>query len=367
MEVKLTEEQQVAVDAAVDCLNGETSENITIGGLAGTGKTTLIKSILDEMRALGKYVAVVAFAGKAVSVLRQKGVYQAQTLHSLIYKPDKKDGKLTFTRVFDLDCDAVIVDEASMINTALYEDLLSFDKPVVFIGDHGQLEPIGDNPGLMENPHFRLEKIHRQAEGSAILWLAHLFREGKKPNWASVPADAEIRQVPKKEVASVAHTYDVVVCGYNKTRRVVNSIVRESRGYQSELVVGERLICLKNTRTGFFNGMMFTIEKIHDKKSQFTANGPLDIFVVDLKSDDGAARTNVSIWLAKGEQPDLRDFPNEIVACDYGYALTAHKIQGSQFDKVLVLEEIWTAKWNPSRWKYTCATRAAKELGWVNP
>lgn len=364
--ITLTEEQAAAVQTAVKCLSGEGTENIAIGGLAGTGKTTLIRAILEKMREKTKTVAVVAFAGKAVSVLRQKGVYHAQTLHSLIYKPDKRDGKLTFTRVFDLDCDAVIVDEASMINTALYEDLLSFDKPVVFIGDHGQLEPIGDNPGVMENPHVKLEQIHRQAEGSAILWLAHLFRSGKRPNWPTVPANAEIRLLQKSEVAKVAHTYDVVICGFNKSRVTLNRIVRENRGYESDLVVGERLICLRNNRYGFFNGMMFTVEKIHDKKSVFTPTGNLECWIVDVKTDDGTSRTNVSVWLTKGEQVDLRDFSQEIVACDYGYALTCHKSQGSQFDRVLVVEEVWREKWSVNRWTYTAATRAAKELAWVN-
>ncbi len=365
-EIQLTPEQEAAVDAAVRSLSGEGAENLTIGGYAGTGKSTVISSILERMRAKGKYVAVVAFAGKAVSVLRKKGIHHAQTLHSLIYKPDKKDGKLVFTKVFDLDCDAVIVDEASMINTALYEDLLSFGIPVVFIGDHGQLEPIGDNPGVMENPHIKLEKIHRQAEGSAILWLAHLFREGKRPNWASVPADAEIRRLLKNEVGRVAHEYDVVICGFNKTRNVVNSIVRENRGYTSDLVEGERLICLRNNRMGFFNGMMFEIEKIHEKKSVFTANGYLDCIIVDVKLDEGVSRKNVTVWLTKGEVQDFRDFSQDIVACDYGYALTCHKSQGSQFDKVLVIEEVWREKWNANRWTYTAATRAAKELAWVN-
>lgn len=364
VEILLTAEQEHAVDAAVKSLCGEGAENLTIGGYAGTGKTTVIKSIVEKMRVKGKHVAIVAFAGKAVSVLRRKGLYHAQTLHSLIYKPDKKDGVLNFTKVFDLDCDAVIVDEASMINTALYEDLLSFGKPVVFIGDHGQLEPIGDNPGVMANPHIRLEKIHRQAEGSAILWLAHLFREGKKPNWATVPKE-EIRSLTKRDVGKVAHEYDVIICGFNKTRTLMNSIVRENRGLTSELAEGERLICLKNNRVGFFNGMMFTIEKIHEKKNVFTGSGYRDCFVVDLKTDDGVARSKVTVWLTKGEQVDLRDFPNDIVVADFGYALTAHKSQGSEFNKVLVIEEIWVEKWDPRRWRYTAATRAAKELAWV--
>ncbi len=367
LQIQLTPEQEAAVDAAVRCLDGETSENLTIGGLAGTGKTSCVKVVLDRMREKGKHVAVATFAGKAASVLRKKGVHQAQTLHSLMYKPDKVNGKLVFSKLLDLECDAVVVDEASMINTGLYEDLLSFGVPVVFVGDHGQLEPIGDNPGIMENPHIKLEKIHRQAEDSAILWLAHVFRQGKVPNWGTVTA-REIRLLPKHQVGKVAHEYDVIICGFNKTRNLMNRMVREARGYQEELVVGERLICLKNNRFGFFNGMMIHIEAIHENRRAYSGSGPVDCYVCDVKTDDGVLRQKVTVWLAKGAES--KDFPEfgreqEVVVADYGAALTCHKSQGSEYEKVLVLEEIWAEKWSPSRWRYTAATRASKELAWV--
>ncbi len=368
VEIQLTAEQENAVEHALDCLLGETESGLTIGGFAGTGKTVLIKTIVERAREHDVNVAVVAFAGKAVEVLRRKGIHGARTLHSLIYKPDKVNGVLTFTKNLNLECDAVIVDEASMINTGLYEDLLSFQVPVVFVGDHGQLEPIGDNPRIMEKPDIRLEKIHRQAEGSAILWLAHLFREGKRPNWNTVNSP-EIRSVSKPEALRTCHQYDVVLCGFNRTRNAINHRVRQNRGISGDLVVGERLICLKNNRSGYFNGMMFTVEKIHDQKKSFTPSGFLDCYVVDVKTDDGGSRSQVTVWLTKGQDVDLNDFDTKspIIVCDYGYSLTAHKAQGSEWSKVLIIEEIWREKWSSERWRYTCATRASQELAWVSP
>lgn len=367
VEIQLTEEQEAAVEAAVDCLLGETESGLTIGGFAGTGKTVLIKSIVERVGLHGAEVAVVAFAGKAVEVLRRKGIYQAKTLHSLIYKPDKVNGVLTFTKVIDLECDAVIVDEASMINTALYEDLLSFKVPVVFVGDHGQLEPIGDNPRIMEKPHIRLEKIHRQAEGSAILWLAHLFRQGKRPNWTSVNSP-EIRLVSRSEALAKCHEYDAVICGFNKTRVAVNLRVRANRGFSGDLVEQERLICLKNSRYGgYFNGMTFSVEKIHGQKQMWSPVGSVQMYEVDLRTDDGILREKVTVRLVKDES-EVKDYNprGEYIVVDYGYCLTAHKSQGSQFKKVLVIEEVWREKWDWKRWTYTASTRAEKELGWVN-
>lgn len=367
VQIQLTPEQEGAVSAAVSCLSGEEAENLTIGGYAGVGKTVLIRSIVERMSEKGKYIACVAFAGKAVSVLRKKGVHRAQTLHSLMYKPDKIDGKLVFTKVLDLECDGVIVDEASMINSSLYDDLLSFGIPVVFIGDHGQLEPIGDNPGIMENPHIRLEKIHRQAEGSPILWLAHLFRQGKKPNWASIPKGEGIRAISKVEAMATCHQYDAVICGFNKTRRLICEQVRDNLGYTGDLVVGERLICLKNDRnSGFFNGQSFQVTAIGEKKRVYSGSGFVDCVEADLRLEDGNERKKITIWLAKGadEKPE---FGREqgVILCDYAYAITCHRAQGSQWDKVLIIEEVWRAKWSWQRWTYTATTRAAKELAWV--
>ena len=370
VQIQLTPEQEAAVKAAVTCLSGHSSENLTIGGYAGVGKTVLIKSIVDEMTKLGSFIAVTAFAGKAVSVLRKKGVYRAQTLHSLMYKPDKIDGKLTFSKLYDLECDGVIVDEASMINTALYEDLLSFGIPVVFVGDHGQLEPIGDNPGIMENPHVRLEKIHRQAEGSPILWLAHLFRQGKKPNWNSIPPGQGIRGISRREAEATCHEFDVVLCGFNKSRNIWNRKVRENRGYKDgpDLVSGERLICLKNDRSGFFNGQMFTVEAVHGEKRTYSGSGFVDCFEIDVKFEDGTERKKVTVWLAMGaDSQSFPEFSREqgVIICDYGYALSVHKAQGSSWPKVLVQQEIWYEKWDWKRWTYTATTRAEKELAWI--
>ena len=65
-----------------------------------------------------------------------------------------------------------------------FHDLLSFGLPVLFVGDHGQLEPIGTSAGLMADPHVRLETIHRQARGNPILRLATALREGRPtPYW----------------------------------------------------------------------------------------------------------------------------------------------------------------------------------------
>jgi len=152
-------------------------------------------------------------------------------------------------------------------------------------------------------------------------------------------------------------TTDQVICGYNKTRHEVNRLVREQRGFVGVMpVVGDRVICLQNNRTfGVFNGLMGTITKIRDM-SNFTV-------FADVVDDLGRTLSAVPM--------DRRQYGADVIAYesrrsgitywDYGYCVTAHKAQGSQWDSVLVKEEMHP-NWEASRWRYTAATRAAKTL-----
>ena len=157
------------------------------------------------------------------------------------------------------DYDTIIVDEASMIDHLLHQDLLSFGIPILWVGDHGQLEPVGGQTNLMANPTLRLEHIHRQAADNPILRLAHAFREGRAtPFWED----------PKGRLTLTDSSYfdkfvcpeRQIICGYNKTRHRVNKKVREQLNRTDLVEPGEKLICLRNSkRHGVFNGQQFTV------------------------------------------------------------------------------------------------------------
>lgn len=108
----------------------------------------------------------------------------AQTIHRLIYVPFKKKGEqIRYVPRQGLEMaggepiSIIIVDEASMLDHLTNIDLRRYKVPILYVGDHGQLQPIGTDPGLMANPNFRLEQIHRQAWGNPIIRLAAAFRE----------------------------------------------------------------------------------------------------------------------------------------------------------------------------------------------
>jgi len=202
--ITLTDEQELALAAIVAWQSDTFGKNeFRLGGYAGTGKTTILKTLLDRL-ATKIPIAVAAFTGKAVHVLQKKGLRQAQTLHSLMYNVETlKGGACNFTLKTRLDPEPnlIIVDEASMISTELYDDLCSFNIKLLFVGDPGQLEPVGDNPNLMKDCDFTLSKIHRQAEDSPIIVFATRIRLGNllipRPSDSATTTTSSVTVQPK--------------------------------------------------------------------------------------------------------------------------------------------------------------------------
>lgn len=341
---------------------------MTFGGYAGTGKTTLVKELI---RTVGN-VAVVAFTGKAVSVLRRKGVSQAQTLHSLMYQVAGEDDegdpifkrRATLARDDDYGYhpapDLVIVDEASMINKRMHEDLEALARKILYVGDHGQLQPIGYDPGLMRDPIIKLEKIHRQAEGSEILHYAHHLREGKDPFDVVQPTAESDVQIVNRWPDNL-HEFDTVLVGFNGTRHYLNKLIREARGFSGVMPQrGETLLCLANNPGfGIFNGLQVTVNDCEPRDEETAW-----LWFTDFEGRD----RHVPIYLPQfgsSEKFQREELIRENYGLfDWGYALTVHKAQGSEWDKVCVIEKIHPG-WGEARWRYTAATRAAKKLTYV--
>lgn len=343
--MRLTEEQKHAIREILRFSKDE----VTLGGRAGCGKTTVIQHLVQLLPEF----AVCAYTGKATNVLRSKGVEKATTIHKLIYKPIvDQDNKVHFGIADGVDCEGIIVDEASMVSRAIYEDLKSFGKPMVFVGDHGQLEPIGDDFNLMGDPDIRLETIHRNA--GEIAHFAEYVRQGYRPSsWAvRNPGGGKVRFLPRGSHMSVATEVDQVICAYNKTRAEVNSRVREALGRGARPEKGDRVMCLRNNSTkGLFNGMQGTIRRLSKKFRM--------IFRADDENFDVAYDPAV-FGQVKYEFNGDRDAP---MPFDYSYCITGHKSQGSEFESVLVMEQRCDL-WDHRRWAYTAASRAKNSLYW---
>jgi exodeoxyribonuclease-5 len=330
-------------------------------GYAGTGKTTLAKHIAAGVD--GK-VLFAAFTGKAASVMRQKGCIGASTIHSLIYRARESEEE---TPSFDLWHDSpaakarlIVIDECSMVDAELGRDLLSFDVPVLVLGDPAQLPPIQGGGFFTEQPpDAMLTEVHRQALGDPIVQLSMDVRAGRR----LTPVRHDLTEVVRRgdfDPARALETNQILV-GRNVTRRAYNARLRERRGLEGALpVADDKLVCLRNNRRkGLFNGGLWVVKKRGVRKS-----GVLSMRLSP-EDDGGSKPVRVSVrpecFTGGIEQMEwmIRKRYDEF---DYGYVLTVHKAQGSQWDDVVLFDESFAFPDTRERWLYTGITRAVRRL-----
>lgn len=371
MSITLEPEQQNAVDAVYTWYTEGRKPRFTLAGLAGTGKSTIVNFVIE---ALGKpMVAYATFTGKAALVLRRKGI-PCRTIHKLIYTPREDEKKnLIFELNDELDApyDLIVVDEASMVDAEIREHLESFNIPVLYIGDHGQLPPIkGQAENLLTRPDIKLEKIHRQAEGNPIIKLATLARKGIKIPFAKYGEG--IWKVHSHQIRD-SHLLeaDQVLCGKNKTRIQLNKRMRAALNFidppdafYSIPQTGDKIICLKNNwNRGLVNGLVGITTGVKpfrpfkQEEEQFK-----DFDALEFMDEDGNPFSNIlfepTSFLVEKPEMNKKDFEY----FDYGYAITVHKAQGSQYINPVIYEE-WLGKPDfHAKWLYTAITRAAEKL-----
>lgn len=360
-------------------------------GYAGVGKTSVAKVIADV---LGPKVNIkfVAPTGKAASVLTRKGT-PATTIHRLIYnvEQNQETGKLVFRRRDSIDADMLVVDEASMVGTEAGEDLAYYGKPMLALGDSAQLLPINQAQYFdMEHPDAKLTKVQRQGENSNILAASMKVRRGK-PIPVGDYGDLVVHgdQYPTRKSLIYFSGIDTdrqVICGYNKTRTRFNNLIRDELGFDTKLpMVGEKIICLMNNYDeSVVNGEQFIVttapyypdvvtdpnEKGWLRYSGYRAKSATDL-------PDGVRMMKVRVrpaWDATAAprevsfnphcfdaDPNLRALASTYKgAFDFGYVITAHKSQGSEWEEVLVLQE--PVPDTEPNWSYTAITRASKLL-----
>lgn len=330
-------------------------------GYAGTGKTTIAKEIAGLCSGI---VLFAAFTGKASLVLRKKGC-DASTIHSLIYRPsqDPDTGKVTFRLNPDspvMTTELVIIDEVSMVDEALAHDLLSYGKRVLVLGDPAQLPPVkGTGYFINAAPDVMLTEIHRQAADNPIIRLSMDVREGRRLALGDYGSSRIISraQLDQGDVLRA----DQVLVGMNKTRRAYNMRLRQLQGITSPLPVGgDRLVCLKNNREkGLLNGSLWQAETARHVGAAIQAT------VTSLDDIGSGVPVDISVPVEffEGRENDLdwraRRKADEF---DYGYALTVHKAQGSQFDNVMLFDESGSFRDSQRQWLYTGITRAADRV-----
>lgn len=364
-----------------------------LAGVAGSGKSALTgfltRKWFDQYPNLR--IGYCTLTGKAAQVLnaslRANNVpASCSTIHSLIYKPqvDEDTGRVErWVRrgSDDLDLDLIVVDEASMVDEETFKDIAAYGIPILAVGDHKQLPPVGSEPFLMAKPDFRLENIHRQAKGNPVIELSAMARAGIDLSTmiAFIHEADDPRVSHGKGWGSIDNALDMVEDGgmilvhSNKTRVSLNNQARRrffGRKQNAPPIAGEVVICVKNYRTGEGviangqRGIITDIEDLDEHRYKMTVDfgGGYMPTVPVSKHQFGEEKTFGAFTDVPGEH---RSFNSVGALFDFGYCITVHKSQGSQDTNIVVLltDSLKVMeREDRMRWVYTSFTRSSENL-----
>jgi len=361
--VEWSPQQDAALVAVSNWLKDKSGPQVfRLFGWAGTGKSTLARHLAQGVRSV-KYAA---FTGKAALIMRKNGCRGASTIHSLIYSlVSDKEGEPKFALDPEseaMSADLIVIDEVSMVDEALGRDLLSFGTKVLVLGDPFQLPPVqGAGFFTADTPDIMLTEIHRQAQDNPIIRMSMDIREGDHLDYGRY-GDSVVISRSEVDRDAVLQA-DQVLAGRNKTRVAYNDRLRELKNMPAhEPVVGDRLVCLRNNpQKKLLNGQIWTAAEVK-KRSGGRFSMLLD---PDEPTGKTASQAKVLTHLAffSGEEdnlswPERRRFDE----FTFGYCLTVHKAQGSQWDDVYLFDESYVFREDRQRWLYTGITRAAERI-----
>ena len=359
----------------------------------GTGKSTLVKFIIEALDPEPNKVVYATFTGKAAEVLRRKGNKNAMTLHKLLYEtyPLPAGGFRRQPKTSLSPYTIVVVDEVSMVPKSMIDMLLNYRVYVLFLGDPFQLPMIDKSQShtLLDHPHVFLDEIMRQAAESEIIRLTMKIRAGEGFEYTK---GKEIQIFKPNELSTGMLTWaDQILCGTNKVRHSLNQQVRELKGFKGILQENEKVIIKRNyweecneDGDALVNGSTGTL---HNWKNDILTIPPrirvskcqVPVIKADFKPEVGASFDNITFdtnflineepcfdWRTEYQLNRIKrntgiDFiPKQMT---YGYAITCHCAQGSEWDKVLVVEENFPFdRTEHARWLYTACTRASDKL-----
>ena len=384
-------------------------KELRVSGVAGSGKTSVIKNIVMFARQYCSFSSyhVLAPTNKAVQVLVSKMVDIDKsffsTIHSTIYGSPEDKVAMTWTIKDYINRAFVVIDEASLIDKAIKEDIdeCFVNSFIIYIGDGFQLEPVGTDIKLLKNPDILLTEVKRNA-GDILNYSIKLRTEYKLADYSEFLSIKKVSFLNAIDLFSkdVREGLDVIyIVATNKVRVDVNNKTR-NRVFNNTGVpqIQERLIAIANSAY-FANGELFEIETINihtdriitfadrfktvDERVIFCTINELPVLILpntESASFQPYAFSNLDyeseLLPLVGEENIVFDetgrFPQlakRVTIATYGYATSCHKSQGSQWNKVYVDQNYLPALgrgWDNVRWRYTAITRAVNELVIVN-
>ena len=405
-DLKLAHEQR----RAVEVINNGASILFLVG-YAGTGKSTTSRTILNLLntRYDTKEIITCALSGIAAQRISDTTGYESATIQSLLVKHEESD-KFPYS--------VVLIDEASMINSTLFAKLMgkiSNKAIVIIVGDDAQLPPIGAGNVLSDvltlelAPIVKLTQIFRQSPDQAITLIANDIRQGKIPEYRGVYEDFEFvdveianyyalkNQLPPEELKAlreqnsqdiIAEMLHRVVASIEKARyRLNNKLIKEYLNYFQVItpMKGGMLGTsnLNKVLQEYFNPnpkkcikrgeLEFRLmDKVVHTKNENMTSWSGDAFKMDEDACERRIFNGMSGLLFKIDEDEEQVFvfyPNEDVVVRYeyeelkshlmlSYALTIHKVQGMEYDIVVIPMSFTHFIMHNTKLIYTAVTRA---------
>ena len=406
--MKFSPNQAKALDAIAAWLADPSAKpTFYLAGPAGSGKSTITKYAVGGVRGRVVYAAP---TGKAALVMRRKGCNGARTVHQVIYRPagdppspevnaklleeikrlyavnepgarataeklveqlerqegesKRKGPRFSLNLESDLKtADVGVIDECSMIDQYVGKDLESFGRKLLVIGDPNQLPPVyGAGYFTSREPDAYIDEIHRQALDSPILRLADLARRGERLPVGPTGDGVDVRRYGDPTLEDRARAAEMIIVGRNRTRHATNHKIRRllGRNDSPSPLPDDRVICRRNNHElGLLNGSSWKIVSCVPDLEKMTAK------IEAVSVEDDHERVECSTWLHHfmAREEELQGHNRrEHDEFSYGWAITAHSAQGSQYDDVLVFDESRQFGKDAPKHLYTAITRAAKTL-----
>lgn len=360
------------------------------GPFIPTHNTTIVKYFIERLGLSYDNVLFMAYAGKAATQLARNGI-PAKTIHSSIYNYEEKivkdekghiifddSGKVKLTKEFVLKpklgkkIKLIVIDEASMVNESIAKDILSFNIPIVTLGDLNQLPPVFGNPFFLVKPDIVLHQIMRQAEGSPIIYLSQKVLNDEQLRFG-VYGNSFV--IPKSDISEFHFKKaDIVITGTNRLRYNINNYYREEIKKIKQLDyphINEKIICCKNNwdmcigdnlyltngTTGFVDYVYKDSYNKRTMKLDFRPDYSKKIFrKVEFDYNHMYAKPGV-------EESSGNYYYDKF---EFAYAVTCHKVQGSQYPYVLYMhEDFMRNNEDKKKMLYTAITRATETIGIV--
>lgn len=373
--------QLKAREKAIKWFKKPTKQVHEIVGPAGSGKTTIVKSIIEHCGLKREEVLFMAFVGKATQALAMKGNL-AKTVHASIYEVVDvpryddtglkmyKNGRVVTRKGFvkkeslDPNIKLLVVDEGGMIDKIMGPHILSFGIPTLVLGDLDQLPPIFGKSFFLQNPDSIIKTVMRQAEGSPILDLADIARKqsGFKPGMYG-----NCRVITQDQLTDeLLMSADIVISGTNRTRDYVNTYIRQKilkRDPYMPLHVGDKIVCRQNNwgrslseNIYLINGMIGYVDNVRiDTLKKRSVN-------VDFRpdfTDDTFMDLSIDLdYLYTPCYDKSGGFMSAYNKFQFGYGITCHMSQGSQYHHVIYIRERLGSTSFQSKLDYTAITRA---------